>query len=88
MPLPSVVEVNTGLICGCMPVMKPFFRHVFSKTPPRGPQRYYASRTASGGSIWMGKVADDRARSNYRDFIELEHDGSFSDRVVVHGLKE
>ena len=36
----------------------------------------------------MGKFPDDRAKSNYRDFIELEHDGSISDRILLDGMKK
>ena len=28
----SIIEVNTGLICSCLPVLKPFFRRAVSKT--------------------------------------------------------
>ena len=74
-----------------MPVMKPFFRHLFSKEPPPRSPRYFHARTHSGGSIWTGHypAADDhRTRSRYRDFIALEHDGVVADKIVVHGIKE
>ncbi|KAF6235788.1 hypothetical protein HO173_005983 [Letharia columbiana] len=28
----SIIEVNTGLICACVPVLKPFFKHVVPKS--------------------------------------------------------
>lgn len=77
----SVVEINTGLICGCMPVMKPFFRHIVSTPLPNQPQQPFYVRS---GSIWMGKYPDDLTRCNYRNFIELESGKSNSDRNSVH----
>lgn len=77
----TVVEINTGLICGCMPVMKPFFRHIVSTPLPNQPQQPFYVRS---GSIWMGKYPDDLTRCNYRNFIELESGKSNSDRNSVH----
>lgn len=74
----SAVEINTGLICGCMPVLKPFFRHLLYKTPPDRSPRLSDARF---GAVWMGKWPDDQTRGNYRNWIELEHG---SDKNLVH----
>lgn len=83
-----------------MPILKPFFRHVFSKDPPHPSQRYYfAARSGSGGSVWIGKFQDDRAKSGLggpvwignfqddREFLELEREGSITDKILIHGMK-
>lgn len=74
----TAVEINTGLICGCMPVLKPFFRHILYKTPPDRSPRLSDARF---GAVWMGKWPDDQTRGNYRNWIELEHG---SDKKLVH----
>lgn len=75
----SVVEINTGLICGCTPVLKAFFRHILSKKLSDQPQQQQIC--VRPGSIWMGKHPDDRTRCNYREFIELEGGNSTSDEL-------
>lgn len=82
----SVVEINTGLICGCMPVLKPFFRHILRKPQQSNQsqtqsQRHFDSRS---GSIWMGQYPDSQSRYNYRNFIELGEGKSGSDHASVH----
>lgn len=81
----SVVEINTGLICGCMPVMKPFFKRIVSKPRPHQTQQPFYVRS---NSIWMGKCPDDLTRCNYRNFIELEGGKSNSDGSSVHAITE
>lgn len=69
------IEISTGLICGCMPILKPFFRHVFLSQPPRINNRQSQQRLVMEtrvSSVWMGKFPDDRSRCNYREFIEMD----------------
>ena len=80
----SVVEINTGLICSCTPVLKPFFKRVFAKTRP-DPYEKPADSLAS--SIWMGKNPDDQSHGNYRNIIELERGKSISHEDFVHEVK-
>ena len=79
----SVVEINTGLICGCMPVLKPFLRHVFVKAQRDQSQQRLSTRP---GSIWIGKYSDDQSRRNYRDFIELERGKGSNGKTSIHEI--
>ncbi|KAL9075663.1 MAG: hypothetical protein Q9161_001415 [Pseudevernia consocians] len=79
----SVVEINTGLICGCMPVLKPFFRHILSKPQPDQSQQRFHTRASS---IWMGKNPDDQTRFNYRNFIELERGKNTGGKTCVYEI--
>ncbi len=80
--LRSVVEINTGLICGCTPVLKPFFARIFPKTSKNH------SHNTQASLIWMGKDPDDQSQSNYRNFIELERGRNGSgDMIVIDGIK-
>lgn len=81
---PSVVEINTGLICGCTPILKPFFRHVLSRRPKNPPQRMHFTKT---GSVWVGKDPEDETRWNYRCIVELERGHRSVGRPVVHELE-
>ena len=76
----SVVEINTGLICGCTPAMKPFLRYLLSKSPLKPPQQHSDTESST---IWMGKHPDDQSHSNYRNYIELECSKYSSEGVTV-----
>ena len=80
----SVVEINTGLICGCTPVLKPFFRHVLSKRTTRRSRQLEDSQASS---IWMGKYPDDESHANYRNFIELERGKTAGQAVGVREIR-
>ncbi|MCJ1458275.1 hypothetical protein MMC28_008646 [Mycoblastus sanguinarius] len=65
----TVVEINTGLICSCTPLLRPFVRYILSKPLSNWSQQRSDTRSSS---IWMGKHPDDQTQSNYRNYIELE----------------
>ena len=66
-PLWSIIEINTGLVCACVPVLKPFFRQIVPKAVtdrswPFGKRKF----------SWTGDVLKDEGKHTYRSYLELE----------------
>ena len=64
----SIIEVNTGLICACVPVLKPFFRLIVPKAVtdrswPFGRRKF----------IWTEDVLKDEGKHTHQSHLELEH---------------
>ena len=68
----SIIEVNTGLICACVPVLKPLFRHVVPKGGgAKERRRWPFGRKGKGG--WSGETLNEGRRRSHQLYIELEH---------------
>lgn len=64
----SIIEINTGLICACVPVLKPFCRELVLKTImvrswPVGKRR----------SKWTGDMLRNEGEHTHRPYLELEN---------------
>ena len=61
----SIIEVNTGLICTCVPVLKPFFRQIKAITDrpwPFGKLKFKRTKD----------VLKDEGEHTHRSYIEME----------------
>ena len=64
----SIIEINTGLICACVPVLKPFFREIVLKAVM---VRSWAFGKRK--SKWFGYMLRDEGAHTHRSYVELEH---------------
>lgn len=64
----SIIEVNTGLICACVPVLKPLFRHVVPKSLVDASWSFGKRKVS-----WSGATLKDDRPHKRRSYIELEH---------------
>lgn len=63
----SVIEVNTGLMCGCIPVLKPFFLWVIPKDLTEKSWSFGRSKNSWNSETLRGDI-----HSNHDSYIELE----------------
>lgn len=64
----SIIEVNTGLICACVPVLKPFFRHLVPKRVIDRSWPFGKRKVSRSGDTLNG-----RRMHSHQSYIELEH---------------
>ena len=77
----SIIEVNTGLICACVPVLKPFFRQIVPKAAtdrswPFGKRKF----------SWTGEVLKDEGKHTHRSQIEMDHEKGRSEDSSTRSL--
>ena len=66
----SVIEVNTGLICACVPVLKPFLKNVVFQPLIKSSWSWSRTKTGKDGRTY----SDDRtSRASDTALTDLEH---------------
>ena len=63
----SIIEVNTGLICACVPVLKPLFGHVVLKSLTDRSWSFGMRKISRSGGALKGDE-----EYSHRRYIELE----------------
>ena len=66
-----VLEINTGLICSCTLVFKPFLKHLASKSSSQGSTWYRKSNVPVGRRSDTGPL---RQNTGGMGFVTLEND--------------
>ena len=64
----SIIEINTGLICACVPVLKPFFSQFIPKAVTDRMWPFRERRLS-----WFGDLLNDEGKHTHRSHIDLEH---------------
>ena len=77
----SIIEVNSGLICACVPILKPFFRQIVPKSVtdqswPLGKCRFSLTRD----------VLKDEEQYTHRWIIETKHGNGRSENSLTRSL--
>ena len=71
----SIIEVHTGLICACVPVLKPLFRHVLpTRRDAKGERRWpFLGKRRKMMGLSGETLNDEDRRHSHGAYIELEH---------------
>ena len=79
----STIEINTGLICACLPVLKPFFSQIIPKAVTDRMWPYRERRLS-----WFGDLRKDEGKQTHRSHMDLEHRKGTSEKVSIRSLTD